>query len=607
MSSHHRGRAAGGVALAAYVLGSTLAGGSAVASTGMPTRSVSLVSAALAAKKKPAKGTLRVVVSGSGSYSVTGEGLQRSGSASKSFRVRPGAYTVRAPVGAVNPRRVTVRRGKTAMVTVTFSPPAQPPGQTPAAEPPAPPAPSPTPLTFGNTLTSGRTLPAGYALTSPSGRFRAAMQGNGNFVVYDGDSAKWSTVTAGTGANRLVMQGDGNLVLYAGNTPKWTSNTAGTGSTRLVLQDDGNLVLYENDRATWSWRDGYLGGDLRAVNTLRPGVTLWAPGHRYGAVMQGDGNFVVYDGDSAKWSTATTGTGANRLVMQGDGNLVLYAGNTPKWTSNTAGTGSTRLVLQDDGNLVLYENDRATWSWRDGYLGGDLRAVNTLRPGVTLWAPGHRYGAVMQGDGNFVVYDGDSAKWSTATTGTGANRLVMQGDGNLVLYAGNTPKWATNTAGTGSTRLVMQDDGNLVLYSGSGPTWSSNATLGGPYNAGIVAAASRFADGAYGGQCLVFVEDRVSDAGGPTIRMGNDTTTYQSQWPRWADEVQWSQAAPGDIVQFQAGASVHTLILTGGNSPSTAQVVDSNFGNNERVHRGSFQSRASSFPNNSYRIWRVRK
>ena len=497
MSSHHRGRAAGGVALAAYVLGSTLAGGSAVASTGMPTRSVSLVSAALAAKKKPAKGTLRVVVSGSGSYSVTGEGLQRSGSASKSFRVRPGAYTVRAPVGAVNPRRVTVRRGKTAMVTVTFSPPAQPPGQTPAAEPPAPPAPSPTPLTFGNILTSGRTLPAGYALTSPSGRFRAAMQGNGNFVVYDGDSAKWSTVTAGTGANRLVMQGDGNLV--------------------------------------------------------------------------------------------------------------LYAGNTPKWTSNTAGTGSTRLVLQDDGNLVLYENDRATWSWRDGYLGGDLRAVNTLRPGVTLWAPGHRYGAVMQGDGNFVVYDGDSAKWSTVTAGSGANRLVMQGDGNLVLYAGNTPKWATNTAGTGSTRLVMQDDGNLVLYSGSGPTWSSNATLGGPYNAGIVAAASRFADGAYGGQCLVFVEDRVSDAGGPTIRMGNDTTTYQSQWPRWADEVQWSQAAPGDIVQFQAGASVHTLILTGGNSPSTAQVVDSNFGNNERVHRGSFQSRASSFPNNSYRIWRVRK
>jgi cell wall-associated NlpC family hydrolase len=89
--------------------------------------------------------------------------------------------------------------------------------------------------------------------------------------------------------------------------------------------------------------------------------------------------------------------------------------------------------------------------------------------------------------------------------------------------------------------------------------------------------------------------------------MGDDETTYQSQWPRWADEVQWSQAAPGDIVQFQAGRSVHTLILTGGNRPSTAQVVDSNFGSRWTVHRGSFQSRASSFPPDSYKIWRVRK
>jgi hypothetical protein len=435
------------------------------------------------------------------------------------------------------------------------------------------------------------------------------MQGDGNFVVYDGGAVKWSTGTTGTGANRLVMQSDGNLVLYAGNTPKWTSNTAGTGTGRLVLQDDGNLVLYENDRATWSWRDGYLGSDLRIVNTLRPGGALMSANHRFGAVMQSDGNFVVYEQGVARWSTGTTGTGANRLVMQGDGHLVLYAGNTPKWSSNTAGTGTGRLVMQNDGNLVLYENDRATWSWRDGYLGGDLRAVNTLRPGVTLWSPNHRFGAVMQGDGNFVVYEQGVAKWSTGTGGTGANRLVMQGDGNLVLYAGNTPKWATNTAGTSSTRLAMQDDGNLVLYAGSGPTWSSNAALGGPYNAGIIAAANRFPDGTYidHGECLVFVEDRVSDAGGPTIRMGDDETTYQSQWPRWADEVQWSQAAPGDIVQFQAGRSVHTLILTGGNRPSTAQVVDSNFGSRWTVHRGSFQSRASSFPPDSYKIWRVRK
>ena len=45
--------------------------------------------------------------------------------------------------------------------------------------------------------------------------------------------------------NKLVMQGDGNLVLYRGNSAKWASDTHGKKGEKLVMQDDGNLVLYD--------------------------------------------------------------------------------------------------------------------------------------------------------------------------------------------------------------------------------------------------------------------------------------------------------------------------------------------------------------------------
>lgn len=54
---------------------------------------------------------------------------------------------------------------------------------------------------------------------------RAAMQGDGNFVLYNDSltSAKWATNTNGNPGAYLNMQNDGNIVIYsASDSPLWS-------------------------------------------------------------------------------------------------------------------------------------------------------------------------------------------------------------------------------------------------------------------------------------------------------------------------------------------------------------------------------------------------
>jgi hypothetical protein len=96
-------------------------------------------------------------------------------------------------------------------------------------------------------------------IISACGRFKAIMQGDGNFVLYkEGDTPVWSTNTCDKGSGPFVfsMQGDGNLVIYdAAANPTWASNTCdkGVGPYELEMQSDGNLVAYDKNRtAIWS-------------------------------------------------------------------------------------------------------------------------------------------------------------------------------------------------------------------------------------------------------------------------------------------------------------------------------------------------------------------
>ncbi|MEZ0050110.1 nucleoid-associated protein YgaU [Mycobacterium sp. MAA66] len=105
---------------------------------------------------------------------------------------------------------------------------------------------------MADTLNKGEKLEVGQSLTSNNGAYRATLQDDGNFVLYAGDQAVWSTGTDGKSVQRAEAQEDGNFVLYAADGPVWASQTAGASDVRLVLQDDRNLVLYGSDGAKWS-------------------------------------------------------------------------------------------------------------------------------------------------------------------------------------------------------------------------------------------------------------------------------------------------------------------------------------------------------------------
>ncbi|CAA7392161.1 unnamed protein product [Spirodela intermedia] len=111
-------------------------------------------------------------------------------------------------------------------------------------------------------------LRAGQTLFAPqyleTGRFTLVMQNDCNLVLYDG-GAVWSSRTFGKGTNcRAAMQTDGNFVIYTGGRPVWASNTNfGFGNYVLVLQRDRNLVIYNGQsRAIWATGTNIFGAGV---------------------------------------------------------------------------------------------------------------------------------------------------------------------------------------------------------------------------------------------------------------------------------------------------------------------------------------------------------
>lgn len=110
--------------------------------------------------------------------------------------------------------------------------------------------------TLGDRRTSGGHIQQNHQLRSPNGQYTAIMQADGNFVLYKGTVAKWSTGTtnsANEGTNS-EMQTDGNFVLYRpGRVAVWSSNTANNPGAYIRMQDDCNLVIYRsNGTAAWA-------------------------------------------------------------------------------------------------------------------------------------------------------------------------------------------------------------------------------------------------------------------------------------------------------------------------------------------------------------------
>ena len=387
------------------------------------------------------------------------------------------------------------------------------------------------PVSVGNTISSARngTLTVAQILTSPSGRFVAVMQADGNFVVYNQGAPVWASNTNGQGSApfNLIMQSDGNLVVYAATqnceantacTPTWASNTAGigTGPYNLAMQDDGNLVIYDStNTATWATGTNQFQNIITSESApLMMGQALTSPSGVFQAVIQSDGNFVVYQGPRAIWALGRTGLTFNgspigppyEMILTPNGDLERLAygqtcpANTPciaNWFSNSKGKGTPpyMLTMQDDGNLVVYDSTNTPiWATDTNQFQNIITSESApLMMGQALTSPNRIYQAVMQTDGNFVVYHGTTALWATGTTGPTSNgspngspyEMVVTPDGDLEHLAygqtcpTNTPciaNWLSNSKGKGTPpyKLTMQDDGNLVLYDSTNTaTWAT--------------------------------------------------------------------------------------------------------------------------------------
>ena len=104
----------------------------------------------------------------------------------------------------------------------------------------------------GTTLGHNQLLESGDHLSSGTG-CHLVLQGDQNLVLYQGSNPLWATGTVGSGATRAAMQTDGNFVLYTSNwQPVWNSQTAGSGGDRLVLQGDCNAVIYRGSTPIWA-------------------------------------------------------------------------------------------------------------------------------------------------------------------------------------------------------------------------------------------------------------------------------------------------------------------------------------------------------------------
>ncbi len=230
---------------------------------------------------------------------------------------------------------------------------------------PNPAIPTPT-LTSPSMMSAGQSISAGQSLTSPSGRWTAFMQSDGNLVIYGPwATPRWSSNTAGRTNATLALGNDGGLTITSTQHVVIFSSHTNNGSF-LAMQDDGNLVLYNAARsAVWYETPGspVPPGQLYAGETLTPNESIYAQDGSYRAVQQGDGNLVIYGPLGARWASNTSYSAGATSQLTSDGNLQLTStdGNV-LWSTKTTGSG-TRLVMQPDGNLVLYDAGNVALWW----------------------------------------------------------------------------------------------------------------------------------------------------------------------------------------------------------------------------------------------------
>jgi len=226
---------------------------------------------------------------------------------------------------------------------------------------------------WGSMLRNGETMADDTCIKSSDQVYKACLQTDGNFCVYQNTLGVWCSYSHGKGSRprRIIMQTDNNLVEYdAANVGLWMTKTNGKSNelANLVMQNDGNLIIYAGRNALWSTKpyppttSSTFGPD----QVMFEDECIYSPNKVYKFCIQSDGNLCTFKNGAGDWCSYSHGKGTRprRLVMSADNNLIEYdATHAMIWQTGTngKGNGAAALRMQDDGNLVLFVGGEVLW------------------------------------------------------------------------------------------------------------------------------------------------------------------------------------------------------------------------------------------------------
>ncbi len=201
---------------------------------------------------------------------------------------------------------------------------------------------------IGDTLRPGTSMRPGVYLTSPNGRYRFGLLGDGNVVLSDGTTPLRTSRTTGTLSPMFALQEGGALALYDGEMKTvWTSGTAGRAVSALTLTDEGTLTLSEIDGLV-AWDESRLAvfSDASAPAAGVPARNGWAYPLRPSATM------TTYAGHSGDDFPAASGTAI--YAMRG-GKVttreVWITSGCPAWAPNNTRQKDVIIETVIDGTV----------------------------------------------------------------------------------------------------------------------------------------------------------------------------------------------------------------------------------------------------------------
>ena len=333
----------------------------------------------------------------------------------------------------------------------------------------------------------------GHAIFGQGQGSLAIDPSEGKALLYSGDY--WKNYTEkGLPQNYTESNKSGSGFLIDLSSARMESGSGGftlDGSNGYVTIEHGGTI------GGWSVGDNELSSRDRKI-----GLHSWDSKNDTDstwAIWSGNGNFVVNYGGHLTATTATIGSGTNKIVIgksgETDTHSALYSGSHDRLESSDTG-----FYLGTDG-LSIGSNFSVTslgeLTAKSGTIAGWTIKTNNLNSGKTGYGPGNGSGIYLGTEGiglgdNFYVSSvgeltakyGHIGGWTISSDSLFSNGMSLNPTSGITLgstFSVNSNGYLTSTSGTiggwtiGTSSLSA---GSLSLYSDgsmSGPGWSITA------------------------------------------------------------------------------------------------------------------------------------